>query len=178
MICLLINALGQKFKNVVFTQDWHTPGHASFASSHPGKAPFETIDMPYGTQVLWPDHCVQGTEDAKLSDGLEIPHAQLIIRKGYHHEVDSYSPFMEADGSTKTGLTGYLQVRGLTDVYVYGLATYFRVSWSAQDAATAGLTVSIIEDACRGIDLDGSVAAAWETMAKAGIARIQSSDIS
>lgn len=173
----VINGLGEKFKNVIFTQDWHTPGHASFASSHPGKAPFETIELPYGTQVLWPDHCIQGTEDAQLSDGLDIPHAQLIIRKGYHHEVDSYSTFMEADGSTKTGLTGYLKERGLKNVYVCGLATDFCVSWSAQDAATAGLTVSVIEDACRGIDLEGSVDAAWKAMADAGIARIQSSDI-
>ena len=173
----VINALGQKFQNVVFTQDWHTPGHASFASSHAGKSAFETIEMPYGTQVLWPDHCVQGTEDAQLSDGLDIPHAQLIIRKGYHNEVDSYSTFMEADGTTKTGLTGYLQERGLSKVYVCGLATDFCVSWSAQDAASADLTVSVIEDACRGIDLDGSVEAAWKAMAEAGVARIQSTDI-
>ncbi|MFK7853619.1 MAG: bifunctional nicotinamidase/pyrazinamidase [Granulosicoccus sp.] len=173
----VINALGKKFKNVIFTQDWHTPGHASFASSHPGKAPFETIEMPYGTQVLWPDHCVQGSRDAQLSDGLDIPHAQLIIRKGYHQRVDSYSTFMEADGTTKTGLTGYLQERGLKNVYVCGLATDFCVSWSAQDAASAGLSVSVIEDACRGIDLDGSVASAWMAMAKAGVARIQSTDI-
>lgn len=173
----IINTLGSKFKNVVFTQDWHTPNHASFASSHAGKAPFETIEMPYGEQVLWPDHCVQGTEDAQLSSGLDIPHAQLIIRKGYHQQVDSYSTFVEADGSTKTGLTGYLQERGLKNVYVCGLATDFCVSWSAQDAAAAGLTVSVIEDACRGIDLKGSVAAAWLEMARAGVARIQSSDI-
>ena len=172
----VINALGQKFQNVVFTQDWHTPGHASFASSHAGKSAFETIEMPYGTQVLWPDHCVQGTQDAQLSDGLDIPHAQLIIRKGYHNEVDSYSTFMEADGNTKTGLTGYLQERGLSKVYVCGLATDFCVSWSAQDAASAGLTVSVIEDACRGIDLDGSVDAAWKAMAEAGVARVQSAD--
>ena len=173
----VINALGQKFQNVVFTQDWHTPEHASFASSHAGKSAFETIEMPYGTQVLWPDHCVQGTEDAQLSDGLDIAHAQLIIRKGYHNEVDSYSTFMEADGTTKTGLTGYLQERGLSKVYVCGLATDFCVSWSAQDAASAGLTVSVIEDACRGIDLDGSVDAAWKAMAEAGVARVQSADI-
>ena len=173
----VINALGKKFRNVVFTQDWHTPGHASFASSHVGKSAFETIEMPYGTQVLWPDHCVQGTEDAQLSDELDIPHAQLIIRKGYHNEVDSYSTFMEADGSTKTGLTGYLQERGLSNVYLCGLATDFCVSWSAQDAASADLTVSVIEDACRGIDLDGSVDAAWKAMADAGVARIQSADI-
>lgn len=173
----VINALGKKFDNVVFTQDWHTPGHASFASSHPGKAPFETVEMPYGTQVLWPDHCVQGSTDAQLADALDIPHAQLIIRKGYHDEVDSYSTFMEADGSTKTGLTGYLQERGLNKVYACGLATDFCVSWSAQDAATAGLTVSVVEDACRGIDLNGSVEAAWKAMADAGVSRIRSSDI-
>ncbi|MFK7997851.1 MAG: nicotinamidase [Granulosicoccus sp.] len=173
----VINALGKKFKNVVFTQDWHTPGHASFASSHPGEAPFATIELSYGTQVLWPDPCVQGTEDAKLSNGLDIPHAQLIIRKGYHHKVDSYSTFMEADGSTKTGLTGYLKESGLANVYVCGLATDFCVSWSAQDAASAGLKVSVIEDACRGIDLNRSVAAAWKEMTGAGVARIQSSDI-
>ncbi len=173
----VINALGGKFENVIFTQDWHTPGHASFASSHQGKAPFETVEMPYGTQVLWPDHCVQGSRDAQLADGLDIPHAQLIIRKGYHNEVDSYSTFVEADGSTKTGLTGYLKERGLSKVYVCGLATDFCVSWSAQDAAAAGLSVSVIEDACRGIDLDGSVLAAWKAMADAGVARISSSDI-
>lgn len=173
----VINALGKKFENVVFTQDWHTPGHASFASSHQGKAPFETVEMPYGTQVLWPDHCVQGSEDAQLSGELDIPHAQLIIRKGYHNEVDSYSGFIEADGTTKTGLTGYLKERGLSKVYVCGLATDFCVSWSAQDAAAAGLSVSVIEDACRGIDLNGSVLAAWKAMADAGVARISSSDI-
>lgn len=173
----LINTLGQKFDNVVFTQDWHTPGHASFASSHPGKNPFETVELDYGTQVLWPDHCVQGTKDAELAPGLDIPHAQLIIRKGYHSEVDSYSTFVEADGETRTGLTGYLKERGLTDVYACGLATDFCVSWSALDASAAGLTVSVIEDACRGIDLNGSVAAAWNAMDAAGVARIQSSDI-
>lgn len=173
----VINALGKRFQNVVFTQDWHTPGHASFASSHPGKAPFETIELDYGTQVLWPDHCVQGSEDARLAEALDIPHAQLIIRKGYHSEVDSYSTFIEADGSTRTGLTGYLKERGLNKVYICGLATDFCVSWSAQDAAAAGLSVSVIEDACRGIDLNGSVFAAWKAMAEAGVARIQSADI-
>ncbi|ASJ76032.1 bifunctional nicotinamidase/pyrazinamidase [Granulosicoccus antarcticus] len=173
----VINSLGAKFQNVVFTQDWHTPEHASFASTHPGKSAFETIEMPYGTQVLWPDHCVQGTQDAQLSDALDIPHAQLIMRKGYHNEVDSYSGFMEADGTTKTGLTGYLQERGLSKVYVCGLATDFCVSWSAQDAASTGMVVSVIEDACRGIDLNGSVDAAWKAMSEAGVSRIQSADI-
>lgn len=173
----LINSLAKKFDNVVLTQDWHTPNHASFASSHPGKNPFETVKMPYGTQVLWPDHCIQGSKDAELAPGLNIPHAQLIIRKGYHNEVDSYSTFVAADGKTKTGLTGYLAERGLTDVYACGLATDFCVSWSAIDAAGAGLNVSVIEDACRGINLNGSVAAAWASMQKAGVGRIQSSDI-
>ncbi len=173
----VINALGKKFANVVFTQDWHTPNHTSFASSHPGKQPFETIQLAYGQQVLWPDHCVQGTADAELAAGLDIPHAQLIIRKGYHNEVDSYSTFVAADKKTKTGLTGYLMERGLTDVYVCGLATDFCVSWSAVDARAADLKVSVIEDACRGIDLNGSVAAAWASMAKAGVKRIQSADI-
>lgn len=173
----LINRLAKKFENVVLTQDWHTPGHASFASSHAGKNPFETVKMPYGTQVLWPDHCIQGSKDAELAPGLDIPHAQLIIRKGYHNEVDSYSTFVAADGKTKTGLTGYLAERGLTDVYACGLATDFCVSWSAIDAAGAGLNVSVIEDACRGINLNGSVAAAWASMAKAGVGRIQSGDI-
>lgn len=173
----MINALGKKFDNVVFTQDWHTPEHTSFASSHPGKNPFETVELPYGQQVLWPDHYVQGTDDAKLAAGLDIPHAQLIIRKGYHNEVDSYSTFVEADKKTKTGLTGYLLERGLTDVYVCGLATDFCVSWSAIDARAADLSVSVIADACRGIDLNGSVAADWISMAAAGVRRIQSTDI-
>ena len=172
----VINALSSKFENVVLTQDWHTQGHASFASSHEGKKPFETVELDYGTQVLWPDHCVQGTEDAALAPGLEIPHAQLIIRKGYHSEVDSYSTFLEADKTTRTGLTGYLKDRGLTDVFVCGLATDFCVSWSAVDATAAELKVSVIEDACRAIDLGGSLDAAWESMANAGVQRLQSSD--
>lgn len=173
----VINALGKKFENVVFTQDWHTPNHTSFASSHPGKKPFETIELSYGTQVLWPDHCVQGTEGAELAAGLDIPHAQLIIRKGYHNEVDSYSTFVAADKTTKTGLTGYLLERGLTDVYVCGLATDFCVSWSAIDARSANLKVSVIEDACRGIDLNGSIAKAWADMLQAGVRRVKSGDI-
>ena len=173
----VINQLGKKFSNVIFTQDWHTEGHTSFASSHEGKEPFETITLPYGEQVLWPDHCVQGSDDAKLAAGLDIPHAQLIIRKGYHNEVDSYSTFMAADKKTKTGLTGYLVERGLTDVYVCGLATDYCVSWSAIDARAANLRVSVVEDACRAIDLNDSLAAAWNDMTRAGVHRIQSGDI-
>ncbi len=172
----LINELGNKFENVILTQDWHTPNHASFASSHPGKNAFETIELSYGSQVLWPDHCVQGSDDAKLSAGLNIPHAQLIIRKGYHNEIDSYSTFVAADKKTKTGLTGYLQERGLTDIYVCGLATDFCVSWSAIDARRAGLQVWVIEDACRGIDLNGSLDAAWRAMEEVGVKRITSGE--
>lgn len=173
----VINQLGKKFSNVIFTQDWHTEGHTSFASSHKGKIPYETITLPYGEQVLWPDHCVQGSDDAKLAAGLDIPHAQLIIRKGYHDEIDSYSTFLAADKKTRTGLTGYLVERGLNDVYICGLATDFCVSWSAIDARSAKLRVSVIEDACRGIDLNGSVDAAWKSMARSGVHRIQSGDI-
>ncbi|KAA5606563.1 bifunctional nicotinamidase/pyrazinamidase [Roseospira marina] len=172
----LINTLAAKFQNVVMTQDWHTPGHISFASSHAGKQPFDTVELPYGPQVLWPDHCVQGTDDAKLAADLNVGYAQLIIRKGYHPNIDSYSAFLEADRETRTGLAGYLIERGLTDVYVVGLATDFCVSWSAQDARAADLKVAVVEDACRGIDLNGSVAAAWEAMEAAGVRRIQSSD--
>ena len=173
----IINSLGKKFENVIFTQDWHTANHASFASSHPGKAPFETIELSYGTQVLWPDHCVQGSDDARLAEGLDIPHAQLIIRKGYHNEIDSYSTFVAADGETKTGLTGYMRERGLQEVYVCGLATDFCVGWSAIDARRAGMDVSVIEDACRAIDLNGSLEAAWKAMKQEGVLRISSSDI-
>ena len=173
----LINSLGGKFQNVIFTQDWHTENHASFASSHPGKEPFETIELSYGSQVLWPDHCVQGSDDALLAEGLNIPHAQLIIRKGYHNEIDSYSTFVAADGETKTGLTGYMRERGLQEVYVCGLATDFCVGWSAIDARRAGMDVWVIEDACRAIDLNGSLEAAWESMKQEGVLRISSSDI-
>ena len=173
----VINALAAKFRNVVATQDWHTPGHASFASAHSGKKPFETVAMPYGQQVLWPDHCVQGTEGAALSSGLKIPHVQLVIRKGYNPGVDSYSAFVEADGATKTGLAGYLKERGIQRVFVAGLATDFCVAWSALDARKAGFETAVIEDACRGIDLNGSLAAAWAQMKEAGVARIQSAEI-
>ena len=174
----VINALSAAFENVVLTQDWHPPGHLSFASSHAGKRPFETTTLAYGEQVLWPDHCVQGTHDAALHADLAIPHAQLIIRKGYHREIDSYSAFMEADGQTPTGLAGYLQGRGITSVYVCGLATDFCVAYTALDARTAGFDVTVIEDACRAIDMNGSLAAAWQQMAAAGVGRMQSADIS
>jgi len=172
----ILNKLAKGFKNVVITQDWHTAGHASFASSHPGKKPFETTKLRYGTQVLWPDHCVQGSQDAAVHKDLDIPHAQLVIRKGFHKDTDSYSAFMEADGKTSTGLAAYLKARGIKEVYVAGLATDFCVAWTALDARKAGFAASVIEDASRGIDLNGSVAKAWADMTKAGIKRVQSKD--
>ena len=173
----LINRLASAFQHVVLTQDWHTRNHISFASSHPGKKPFETIPLPYGIQVLWPDHCVQGTADANLHPDLRIPHAELIIRKGYRREIDSYSAFYEADGKTPTGLTGYLKDRGLGRVFVVGLATDFCVAWSALDARKVGFEVAVIEDATRGIDTGGSLGKAWQDMSRAGVQRLTSAAI-
>jgi nicotinamidase/pyrazinamidase len=172
----IINALAKKFQNVVLTQDWHTADHVSFASQHEGKKPFESIKLPYGDQVLWPDHCVQGTDGAAFAPGLDIPHAMLIIRKGFNRNIDSYSTFREADGKSTTGLAGYLKARGIKTCYLAGLATDFCVAWSALDARKEGFKAAVIEDASRGIDLNGSVAAAWKDMAAKGVQRIQSSD--
>jgi nicotinamidase/pyrazinamidase len=173
----LINTIAKGFHNVVLTQDWHTADHVSFASQHEGKKPFETIKLAYGTQVLWPDHCVQGTEGAAINKDINIPQAELIIRKGFHKDVDSYSAFLEADRKTETGLAGYLKGRKIKRVFVCGLATDFCVAWSALDARKFGFQAEVIEDACRGIDINGSVAAAWKQMTKAGVKRIQSSDL-
>lgn len=173
----VINRLAAGFDNVVATQDWHTPGHASFASSHAGKKPFETTKLSYGNQVLWPDHCVQGSEDAALHKDLQLPKAQLIIRKGHHREVDSYSAFMEADRKTPTGLGAYLKERGIRKVFITGLATDFCVAWTAMDARKAGFETYVIEDATRAIDLNGSLAAAWKQMQAQGVRRIRSTDI-
>ncbi|MGY3584583.1 nicotinamidase/pyrazinamidase [Bradyrhizobium sp. USDA 4341] len=173
----VINKIAKSFANVVMTQDWHTPGHVSFASVHAGKKPFETIDLAYGKQVLWPDHCVQGTDGASLAKDLAIPQAELIIRKGFHKDVDSYSAFTEADGKTTTGLAAYLKARNVERVFVAGLATDFCVAWTALDARKAGFETYVVEDACRGIDTQGSLAKAWTDMDKAGVKRIQSSDI-
>jgi|SRR5882672_3896599 len=173
----LVNTLARRFENVILTQDWHTPGHISFASSHAGKKPFESVELPYGTQILWPDHCIQGTEGAELVKGLSIPHAQLLIRKGFNPTVDSYSAFIEADGKTRTGLDGYLAARGIKAVYVCGLATDFCVAWTALDARKLGFGAAVIEDACRGIDTQGSLAKAWSQMKTAGVQRIQSGDL-
>ena len=173
----VINRLAKSFRWVVLTQDWHTPGHASFASAHPGKKPFELVDMPYGKQVLWPDHCVQGTEGASLHKDLAIPHAQLVIRKGYTPTVDSYSAFIEADKKTKTGLDAWLKAKGIKRVFCCGLATDFCVNWTAQDARRLGFQAAVIDDACRAIDLNGSLAKAWKDMTAAGVKRVQSADI-
>jgi nicotinamidase/pyrazinamidase len=173
----VINRLAKAFENVVITQDWHTKGHASFASAHSGKKPFETTRLSYGMQVLWPDHCVQGTADAALHKDLDIPQAQLIVRKGYHPKVDSYSAFEEADRKTPTGLGGYLKQRGIKRVFVTGLATDFCVAWTAMDARKLGFETYVIEDATRAIDLNGSLAAAWKQMGAKGVRRIQSADI-
>jgi nicotinamidase/pyrazinamidase len=172
----VINRIAPLFQNIVLTQDWHTPGHASFASSHPGAAPFTATHLSYGDQVLWPDHCVQGTADAALSDHLDLPKAELILRKGYRQSVDSYSAFLEAD-HISTGLAAYLQQRGLKRVFLAGLATDFCVAWSAIDATKLGFKAFVIEDACRGIDTNGSLAKAWADMAKAGVQRIKSGEL-
>jgi nicotinamidase/pyrazinamidase len=170
----VINRLAARFANVVLTQDWHPREHVSFASSHPGRKPFETTRLAYGEQVLWPPHCVQGTRGAELHPELKIPQAQLVIRKGHHREIDSYSAFIEADRKTATGLAGYLKERGLEQLYVCGLATDFCVGWTALDSCAAGFEVSVIEDACRAIDLEGSLARAWSEMQRAGVRRTSS----
>ncbi|WP_315785850.1 MULTISPECIES: bifunctional nicotinamidase/pyrazinamidase [unclassified Bradyrhizobium] len=168
----VINRLSGLFDHVVLTQDWHPAGHSSFASSHPGKAPFESITMPYGPQTLWPDHCIQGTPGAALHPGLATDKAQMIIRKGFRSAIDSYSAFFENDKITPTGLAGYLRERGLKRVFLVGLATDFCVHYSAVDARRLGFAAVVVDDACRGIDLGGSMAAAKAEGAEAGVIRI------
>jgi len=172
-----VNRLCGKFPHVVLTQDWHPPGHLSFASSHPGRQPFETITAPYGPQVLWPDHCVQATSGAEFRSDLVAPQAELIVRKGFRREIDSYSAFYENDHTTPTGLTGYLEERGFARVFLAGLAFDFCVRYSAEDAHRGGFAVVVIEDACRGIDLDGSVAATRRALAEMGAEVIASDRI-
>jgi nicotinamidase/pyrazinamidase len=167
----VINALARHYTTVVITQDWHPAHHISFASEHAGRAPFDMITLDYGQQVLWPDHCIMGSAGAALHPGLDIPHANLIIRKGSNRAIDSYSAFLEADRVTRTGLDGYLSSRGITSVDLCGLATDYCVAWSAQDARRIGLAVGVIEPACRAIDRDGSLADAWVAMTNAGVAR-------
>ena len=164
-----INRLARRFAHVVITQDWHPPGHMSFASAHAGKNPFETIEVGYGPQTLWPDHCVQNTPGAAFHPELDVPHAELVIRKGYHPGIDSYSAFRENDRKTPTGLAGYLRERGFTRATLCGLATDFCVFFSAMDAREAGFEATIVLEASRGIDLDGSLARALSTMRDAGI---------
>jgi len=173
----IVNRIAAKFANVVLTQDWHPPGHLSFASSHPGKRPYETIDVAYGPQVLWPDHCIQGTSGAEFRADLQIPHAVLVVRKGFRRTIDSYSAFYENDRVTPTGLAGYLRERGLTRVLLAGLAFDFCVRYSAEDAHREGFTAIVIEDACRGIDVDGSMAATRRQLASLGIRCIEAKDI-
>jgi nicotinamidase/pyrazinamidase len=164
-----INAMMGDYDATILTQDWHPQGHSSFASSHAGKAPFDVIDMPYGAQVLWPDHCVQGTGGAGFHAGLNTDAADMIIRKGYNPDIDSYSAFFENDHKTPTGLEGYLRTRGITALTMVGLATDFCVHFSAVDAAKLGFDVTVLEGACRAIDMDGSLAAARAAMQGAGV---------
>jgi nicotinamidase/pyrazinamidase len=173
----VINGVARAFSNVLLTQDWHTADHVSFASQHAGKKPFESVVLPYGAQVLWPDHCVQGTPGAALASGLLIPQARLVLRKGFRKDIDSYSAFVEADRKTQTGLAGYLRGAGITRVFLCGIATDYCVAWSALDARSLGFEAAVIEDACRGIDLNGSLAKAWQDMKKAGVERLGSGDI-
>lgn len=164
-----INDLMHRFQTVVLTQDWHPAGHSSFAANHPGAAPFSLTDMPYGPQVLWPTHCVQGSEGAAFHPGLRTDPAQLIIRKGFRVGIDSYSAFFENDKTTATGLHGYLTERGIKTVTLVGLATDFCVGFSALDAARLGYGVTLLEGACRAIDLDGSLARARAATVAAGV---------
>jgi nicotinamidase/pyrazinamidase len=172
-----INRLAERLRHVVLTQDWHPPGHHSFASSHPGKRPFDTVTVPYGQQILWPEHCVQGTIGAQFHDDLQIPHAELVLRKGFRPTIDSYSAFYENDRKTPTGLAGYLRERGLTRIFVAGLALDFCVRYSAEDARREGFSVTVIEDACRGIDVEGSVAATRESFAALGIGTLAADSV-
>jgi nicotinamidase/pyrazinamidase len=171
-----INALAKRFRNVIQTQDWHPAGHVSFASSHEGMQPFQVVELPYGPQVLWPDHCVIGTKGAEFSVALDIPHVQTIIRKGYRETIDSYSGFKENDHRTQTGLAGYLRERGLKRLFICGLATDFCVAWTAEDGIAAGFETVVIEDATRAIDTGGSLEAAWTRMTELGVGRAQIAD--
>ncbi len=173
----IVNRLVRTFAHVVVTQDWHPEGHASFASSHEGAKPFDVVKMPYGEQVLWPDHCVQGEPGARLHEGLDVDSAFLILRKGVNAEIDSYSAFTEADGKTTTGLAALLKARGARRVFACGLATDYCVAYSALDARAAGFETFVVDDACRAIDAGGSLEAAWAKMNAAGVWRVQAREI-
>ncbi|MEM6609200.1 MAG: bifunctional nicotinamidase/pyrazinamidase [Pseudomonadota bacterium] len=164
-----INALMTDFSAVILTQDWHPDGHSSFASQHPGKSPLDMVEMPYGPQVLWPDHCIQGSRGAAFHKDLAVDRAEMVIRKGFRPEIDSYSAIYENDHATPTGLEGYLRNRGLTKLTMVGLATDFCVNFSAVDAAKAGFAVEVLGGLTRGIDANGSMAAARSAMAEAGV---------
>jgi len=168
----VVNRLIERFDHVVLTQDWHPPGHSSFATSHPGSAPFESVTMPYGQQTLWPDHCVQGTSGAAFHPQLVTDRAELVIRKGFRPAIDSYSAFYENDRKTPTGLAGYLRERGLKRIFLAGLATDYCVYYSAVDARRLGFDTVLVEAGCRAIDLAGSLDAAWTAMAAAGVQRL------
>lgn len=171
-----VNRLARKFENVVQTQDWHPAGHISFASTHPGKKPFEVIELPYGPQVLWPDHCIIGSPGAQFDSRLDLPGVQTIVRKGYRPAIDSYSGFRDNDHKTTTGLAGYLRERGIARLFLVGLATDFCVSWTAEDGVAAGFECTVIDDATRAIDTGGSLEAAWTRMNAAGVRRMTVAD--
>ena len=173
----VINRLAQRFAHAILTQDWHPRGHGSFASAHPGRRPFDTIRMPYGEQTLWPDHCVQGTRGAEFHRGLEVPNCELILRKGFRPGIDSYSAFFENDRRTSTGLAGYLRERGLKRLFVAGLATDYCVHYSVIDARREGFETTLVEDACRAIDLEGSLAQARRNMREAGVEVVTAADL-
>jgi nicotinamidase/pyrazinamidase len=173
----VINRIARHFPHVVFTQDWHPPGHQSFASAHEDRKPYDMIQLSYGSQTLWPDHCIQGTHGAALHAQLDVPHAQLIVRKGFRRSIDSYSAFYENDHRTATGLGGYLRELGLSRVFIAGLALDFCVRYSAEDARREGLEVRVIEDACRGIDVNGSVTDTRRSFAALGIALLQAAEL-
>src|SRR3984893_268967 len=168
----VVNRLADRFQHVALTQDWHPSRHSSFATSHSGSAPFDIVSMPYGQQTLWPDHCVQGTPGAAFHPQLATERAELVIRKGFRPEIDSYSAFFENDRRTPTGLAGYLRERGLQRIFLAGLATDYCVYYSAVDARRLGVDTIVIESGYRAIDLNGSLAAAWPSMQEAGVQRI------
>jgi nicotinamidase/pyrazinamidase len=173
----VLNRLAGQFANVVVTQDWHPPAHASFASSHVGKKPYDTVELAYGRQVLWPDHCVQASQGAALRADLAIPHAALVLRKGFHPGIDSYSAFYENDRTTTTGLAGYLRARGLRRAFIAGLAFDFCVRYSAEDACSEGFPTFVVDDACRGLDLEGSMEATRHAFAAKGVRLVVSDDL-
>lgn len=173
----LVNALAARFEHVLLTQDWHPEGHISFASSHAGRQPYEQIEVGYGAQTLWPVHCVQGSDGAALHAGLDVPRAELVLRKGFHPGIDSYSAFLENDHRTATGLAGYLRERGIGRLFLCGLAYDFCVRFSAVDGTALGFECVVVEDACRAVGLPGTVEATNAAFAEAGVRRVQSAEL-